>query len=143
MLAVGSQHPLAGRRRVRLAELHRQPLILATRKSATRRMLDQRFEAAGAQPFVAAEIDAIGPALDLARRTSIGAIVSEHAAVATPNLHVIALEDPTPLRTPGLLTKTSVPRSAACRSFAAIVRRTIVRAGMRTPSGAKSWRQSL
>jgi LysR family transcriptional regulator, cyn operon transcriptional activator len=143
VLVVSDQHPLATRRRIRLAELHRQPLILATQESATRGMLDERFESAGAQPFVAAEIDAIGPALDLARRTRIGAIVSEHAVSGAPGLHVIALEDPTPLRTPGLLLKASASHSSACRSFAALVRHTIAHAGMRTPRGARSRRVSL
>jgi LysR family transcriptional regulator, cyn operon transcriptional activator len=133
VLAVSAKHPLASRKRVRLAELHRQPLVLATQESATRRMLNQRFEAVGAQPFVAAEIDAIGPALDLARQTCIGAIVSEVAITDATELHVIALEDPIPLRTPGILWKAGAPRSAPCRSFATLVRQTVSHARMRMP----------
>ena len=106
VLAVSARHPFAGRKRVRLAELHRQPLVLPTQQSATRTaMLSQRFELAGVQPFIAAEIDAIGPMLALAQRTCIGAIVSEAAVADTAGLHVIALEDPIPLRTPELLVE--------------------------------------
>lgn len=137
VLVVAPDHPLAGRRHVRMAELHRQPLILNTPQSMTRRMLDERLGSVNAHPIVVAEIDAIQPALELVAQSHFGTIVSEHVAAAAQGLRVIPLEDPTPLRTPGLLWKTDAPGSSACRSFIAVVRQTIARRKLRTPFKTK------
>jgi LysR family transcriptional regulator, cyn operon transcriptional activator len=131
VLAVSGQHPLALRRRISMVELHREPLVLNTPESATRQMLDQHFASVRAEPNVVAEMDATYAMLGLVRATCIGAIVSEHALVGVPYLHRVALENPTPLRTPGLLWQISAPRSAACRSFVAMVRSTVSRASVK------------
>jgi LysR family cyn operon transcriptional activator len=143
VLVVAAQHKLATRRRVRLAELHCQPLVLNTRQSATRKMLDERLASVGAEPIIVAEIDAIQPMLDLVALSRFGAIVSEHAVSERAGLHVVPLEDPTPLRTPGILWKTDVPGSSACRSFVAIVRQTIARLKMKAPARSRGRQASL
>ena len=43
VLVVSPQHPLAGRKRIRLVELHRKPLVLLPEAFATRAMLDECF----------------------------------------------------------------------------------------------------
>jgi LysR family cyn operon transcriptional activator len=131
VLAVSDQHPLALRRRISLAELHREPLVLNSPDSATRQMLDEHFASVRAEPNVVAEMDATYAMLALVRATRIGAIVSEHALIGVPYLHRVALENPTPLRTPGLLWRASASRGAACRSFIATVRSTVSRAGVK------------
>jgi len=143
ILVVAVEHPLAASRRVRLVELHRQPLVLNTPDSATRRMLDEHFAAARAEPHIVAEMDSIPAILGLVRTMRVGAIVSEHAQPMTPELRQIALEQPTPLRTPGLLCKAGVPRSAACRSFIAVVRSTVSRAAVRRMPHFRQPRRSL
>ena len=133
MLVVSDQHPLAARKRLRLAELHREALVLNTPESATRRMLDERFASVRAEPVVVAEIDAIHPMLALIRATRIGGIVSEHSLGDLTGLQAVALEDPTPLRTPGIIWAPDRARSAACRSFVSIVRATVARANVKSP----------
>ena len=123
VLAVSPAHPLARRKRLRLVELHRQPLVLLPPSFATRAMLDECFRACGAEPAVIAEMDTIAPMLGLVERLQIGAIVSEHAVQRHSPLRVIPLESPTPLRTPGIVWRREEPRSAPMRTFAAIVRR--------------------
>jgi LysR family transcriptional regulator, cyn operon transcriptional activator len=133
VLVVNAQHPLAGRRHVRMAELHRQPLILNRPQATTRRMLNERLASVNAEPVIVAEVDAIQPTLQLVEQSPFGTIVSEMVAPMAKGLRAIPLEDPTPLRTPGLLWKTDSPGSSACRSFIAIVRQTIAKRRLRTP----------
>jgi LysR family cyn operon transcriptional activator len=131
VLAVSAGHPLASRRRISLAELHREPLVLNTADTATRQMLDERFSSVRAEPNVVAEMDATHAMLGLVRVSQIGAIVSEHTMVDAPDLRRVALENPTPLRTPGLLWRAGASRSAACRSFIATVRSIVSRASVK------------
>jgi LysR family transcriptional regulator, cyn operon transcriptional activator len=100
VLAVSPRHELAGRRHLRLAELHRQRLILNTPQSATRRMLEERLAAVNASPVVVAEIDAIQPALELVRASGLATIVSEHVVHLVPGVQAVPLDEPTPLSSP-------------------------------------------
>jgi LysR family cyn operon transcriptional activator len=134
VLVIAPQHPLAGRRHLRLAELHQQPLIMSTPLSVTRQMLDERLASVSAHPVIVAEIDAIEPTLRLVGMSRFGAIVSEHVVSEASGLHVVPLEEPTPLRTPGILWKTNAPRSSACRSFVATVRQVISRLKLKVPA---------
>jgi LysR family cyn operon transcriptional activator len=143
VLVVPPGHPFATRRRIRLAELHHQPLILNTRQSATRLMLDERLASVNAEPIIVAEVDAIQPTLDLVARGPYGAIVSEHVVSNARDICVVPLEDPTPLRTPGILWKTEIQGSNACRSFVALVRQTIARRKMKAPARARGREASL
>lgn len=133
VLAVGPQHPFAHRRRMRMVELHRQNLVLLPREFTTRRMLDGCFQSAGAEPVILAETNTIAPMLNLVRHMEIAAIVSEQAVTDLENLCIIALESPTPMRTPGILWRRDGERPAAVRSFAVIVRRTVSSAKLRRP----------
>jgi LysR family cyn operon transcriptional activator len=123
-LAVPPSHPLAARKRLRMSELHRLPVILLTRAFATRRMLDGWFEAAGAEPAVVVEMNTIGAMLEMARRSGLAAIVPARA-IRGADLGAVALEGPTPRRIPGFLWMRGRERAAAARSFAAIVRRAV------------------
>jgi LysR family cyn operon transcriptional activator len=123
VLAVGADHPFAKRRRVRMVELHRRRMILPTQSSATRRIIDDALRSVNAEPVVAAEIDSVAATVALVRRTHLGAIISRLAAPETKELRMVALESPTPLRTPGLLTRKNRTQSPELRSFIGILRR--------------------
>jgi LysR family cyn operon transcriptional activator len=126
VLAIGAGHPFAARKRLRLVELHRQPMILPTGRSSTRRIIDVALGSVGAEPLIVAEMDSLTATVELVRRTRLGAIVSRLAAPDAPDLSVLALESPTPLRTPGLLTRTDSTSTPALRSFIAILRRRVM-----------------
>src|SRR5262249_47529384 len=132
-LVVAETHPLAARKRIRLAELHGQELVLSSKESATRQMLEHRFQAVGAEPIVVAEMDSTAGMLSLVRKTQVAAIVSQLAAREVDGLRAIAFDNPKPLRTPGLLWKIKKPQSAAARAFAAIVRRVVSEANVKPP----------
>ena len=110
-----------------MVELHRRRVVLLPPLFATRVMLDECFAGSGAEPVVVAEMNTIAPMLGLVERTDIAAIVARNAVPPGMGLHLIPIESPTPVRTPGLLWLRSRDPQPAIRSFAAIVRRTALR----------------
>jgi len=133
VLAVAPSHPLAARRRIRMIELHREPLILLPASYSTRRLLDECFRAAGAQPNVVAEMNAIAAMLGVVARTRIGAIVAASAMTVGSTLRMIPMESPTPMRTPGLLFNAARPLGRASRAFAALLRKQATSGRPRQP----------
>jgi LysR family cyn operon transcriptional activator len=133
VLAVGRDHPLAGRRRIRLAELHRCPLVLQTRDSDTRQILDSYFASTGAEPVVVVEINAAGPMMSLVRQSELAAIVPKHVVCNVEGVRFVALESPTPLRTAGIILKSDRPKTLACQSFISVIRGAIVDANLQVP----------
>jgi len=125
-LVVSSGHALAGRKRIRMVELHRQALVLSTRDTTTRELLNEWFRSVGAEPVVVVEMNPIAPVLALVRRIEAGAIISRQALTNVDDLRVIPIENPTPLRTPGILWNRNHQPTAAAKSFAVIVRNAVV-----------------
>ena len=125
VLVVADTHPLAGRKRIRMVELHQQRLVLLPEYFATRTLLDECFKASGAEPIVVAEMSTIAPMLGLVLRMQIAAIAATNAVpAAMKGLRMIPLESPTPIRTPGMLWRLGGKRAAPVQSFAVIVRKT-------------------
>jgi LysR family cyn operon transcriptional activator len=125
VLVVSDSHPLAGRKRIRMVELHQQRLVLMPDYFSTRTLLDECFKASGAEPIVVAEMSTIAPMLGLVLRTQIGAIVAINAVpAALTGLQMIPIESPTPIRTPGILWRLDGDKAAPVQSFAVIVRKT-------------------
>lgn len=138
VLAVGTDHPFASRKRIRLAELHRQELVLQTKDSDTRQILDSNFKSVGAEPVIVAEMNAAAPMISLVQELNIGAIVSKHVASKFDKVKFVALESPTPLRTAGILLKTDRQKTLACQSFISVIRKAIIDANMHVPRMAIS-----
>ena len=138
VLAVGANHQFASRKRIRLAELHRHELVLQTRDSETRQILDSCFRSVSAEPIVAAEMNAAGPMISLVQELNIGAIVSKHVASGFERVRFIPLESPTPLRTAGILLKADRSKSLACQSFISVIRKAIVEAKLNLPRKGES-----
>ena len=125
VLVVSDTHPLAGRKRIRMVELHQQRLVLMPDYFATRTLLEECFKASGAEPLVVAEMSTIAPMLGLVLRTQVGAIVAINAVPAgMTGLQMIPIESPTPIRTPGILWRLEDDKAAPVQSFAVIVRKT-------------------
>lgn len=71
--------------------------------------------------------------LNLVRRTTIGAVVSQLAAADAGDLRLIPLDSPKPLRTPGLLWKVKKPQPSAITAFTAVIRGVVSDAKMKPP----------
>lgn len=123
VLVVGRNHPLAQRKRVRMVELNRQRMVLLPKEFSTRRMIDDCFRTCAAEPVVAAEMNAVAPMLATVARTDVAAIVAQNAVPVGDELRAIALESPTPVRTPGILWKREAQHPQQVRVFAGIVRK--------------------
>jgi LysR family cyn operon transcriptional activator len=124
-LVVSPRHPLANRKRVRMSELHKQDLILSTKDTTTRNLLDEWFRSVGAEPVVVVEMNPIAPVLALVRRIPLAAIVSRQALGEVEDLRIIPIESPTPLRTPGILWNRNHQPTVEAKSFAVIVRNAV------------------
>lgn len=132
VLVVGDEHPMAERKRIRLVELHRQPLVMLPEEFATRIMLNDCFRACGAEPKIVAEMNTISPMLALVEHTQIGAVVAHNAVVSESGLNIVLLESPTPVRTPGILWKRDTQhQSPEMRAFSRILRKLALSRSLR------------
>ena len=122
-LVVAATHPLARRRKVRMVELHGVRMVLLLPQFLTRKLLDDCFAAAGAKPVEVAQLNSIAPMIELIRQTDLAGIIPESAVGQREGLRVIPLEDPTPIRTPGMLWPKGATRSPVLKHFAEIIRR--------------------
>jgi LysR family cyn operon transcriptional activator len=68
----------------------------------------------------------IASALALVRRMAIGAIISRQALIEVKDLCIIPIENPTPMRTPGILWNRDRQPTAAAKSFAVILRNAVL-----------------
>jgi LysR family cyn operon transcriptional activator len=114
-----------------MIELHREPMVLLPARFSTRRLLDECFSAAGAEPNIVAEMNSVASMMGLVARADVAAIVAHNAMAHDSGLRMIPLENPTPVRTPGLLFKGNHPLDRAGKAFAALVRKQ----AMGTPDG--------
>ncbi|MBE7366617.1 LysR substrate-binding domain-containing protein [Ramlibacter pallidus] len=122
-LVVAREHPLARRRKVRMVELHNLRMVLLPAQFLTRKLLDDCFAASGARPVVVAQLNSVSPMIELIRQTDLAGIIPESAVGQREGLRVIPLEDPTPIRTPGMLWPKGASRSPVLKHFAEIIRR--------------------
>ncbi|UYO93217.1 LysR substrate-binding domain-containing protein [Pollutimonas sp. M17] len=123
-LVVGHTHPLAKRKRLRIAELHRESLVLLPPSFSTRRLLDECFSAAGAEPNVIAEMNTIPAMLGLLARENVGTIAAPSAvAEHSKPWRIIPLEGPTPIRTHGLLFMDKHAQTPASMAFITLIRK--------------------
>lgn len=123
VLVVANDHPLSKRRKVRMIELHNLRMALLPPIFSTRQQLDECFRAAGAEPVVVAQMNTIMPMIELVRQTDLAGIVGETAVGGLEGVSIVALENPTPIRTPGLLWKRGGSDDLVIKQFAAVVRR--------------------
>jgi LysR family cyn operon transcriptional activator len=106
-----------------MVELHNVRMVLLPGQFLTRKLLDDCFDAAGAKPLVAAQLNSVAPMIELIRQTDLAGIIPETAMAQSADLRVIPLEDPTPIRTPGMLWPKGATRSPVLKHLAEIIRR--------------------
>ena len=89
ILLVHRDHALAARKRLRMIELHRQPLALLSPEFAHRQLVDESLEKAEATPNVVAEFNSVRALIELIRILPIATIVPDRAVPPSPSLHQI------------------------------------------------------
>jgi DNA-binding transcriptional LysR family regulator len=93
-------HPLADRKRARLAEVYRFPIVSLPPGTGIRAVLDQASTAQGLRPDIALQASAPDAVVDLARRGLGLAILSASMATSYPDLRAVAISD---VRIPAVL----------------------------------------
>ena len=122
LLVTGRTHRFAARRRVRMRELAGEPLALFGKEYSTRHLLERYFKEAGIEPDVVCSANAIDVMLGIAKESAVATIIPESAIEKTPDIRVIELIDPVPVRISAVLWARHRFRSAAARTFAQLVR---------------------
>jgi len=129
-------HPLARRRRVALADLDGQPLLLLDRTTASRAWVDRRLAAAGVVPRVVMEMSSVEV---LKRLVELGFGLSIIPACAVAGaLAAVPLAGLGRPRRTGIVTPTYGPLSAAARAFIALARAELGGHGSRRSRGGRS-----
>lgn len=132
VLVVARGHRFASRRSVRMVELHRLPIVQLSRGFAMRKLLDDQFLSAHAEPHVMVEVNSIPPMLEMVAAGSLAAILPL-SAQNRAELVSILIESPTPMRTPGMAWKKNAGVSPLVRAFAELLRSEAARPGSMSP----------
>lgn len=119
VLVVPPGHRLAERRRVRMCELNGEPLVMLSQAYCTRRLVDESLRTGGAQARITVEMNAVEGILATVREGGAATVLPALAVQAANGLRTVALTEPTPRRTVGLLWRRDGYRRAAARAFAA------------------------
>jgi DNA-binding transcriptional LysR family regulator len=94
VVGVPDGHPLAGRKRVRTADLAHHPLVCLPAGTGIRTAFEQASEAHGVEPHIAFEASAPDTVADLAVRGLGAAVLSASpAADNADRLHVVPISD--------------------------------------------------
>lgn len=119
VLVASAGHRLAHRQRVRMRELDGEPLVMLSTAFCTRRLAEESLRASGARPLITVEMNAIEGILATVREGGAATVLPALAVQGATDVKAIALVEPTPRRTVGLLWHRDSFRSAAARAFAA------------------------
>lgn len=125
MLVVGAAHRLAGRKRVRLADLAREPLVLMTRDYYTRALVEQYFDQRGLVPNIVCETNALGLMMDLAAASQVATLLPESTIDPSARVAVIPVYEPVPIRVSALLWSKRHHRTTAATTFAGLLRQRL------------------
>jgi LysR family cyn operon transcriptional activator len=106
-ILVNSRHPFAKLRKLRMADLHGQELVMQPKTCTTRAILDIAFKQAGCEPNIAVEMDSLEGIKALVQKSRIAALTSRLALKSTDDIVAIPVEGPTPIRVPGLIKRAS------------------------------------
>lgn len=128
VLVVARTHRLASRKSVRMVELHRQPIVQLSRGFAMRKLLEDQFLSAHAEPHVMVEVNSIPPMLEMVAAGTLAAILPM-SAQNRAELVSIPIESPTPIRTPGMAWKKKAGSGPFVRTFAELLRSEASHAG--------------
>jgi LysR family transcriptional regulator, cyn operon transcriptional activator len=102
VLAVPPSHRLAGRERVRVAELAGEPLCLLGQGFCTRRIIEDCFDRAGTQPKVVVEMNSVEGVMAVVEAGGPATILPA-LGTGGRSLACVRIEKPTPKRTVSLL----------------------------------------
>ncbi len=118
---VATDHPLAKRRRLRMRDLANHPMALLAPHYCTRQLIDRAMAEAAIQPEVKVEMNSVDSILSTVKRTQLLTLLPTLALCQRDTgLKAIAVTEPTPRRSVGLLWLQTAQRRAAAHAFATV-----------------------
>jgi DNA-binding transcriptional LysR family regulator len=131
VLAISADHPLAGRRSIRVAELEGVPLVMFKDGYDLREATIEACRRAGFAPVLAVQGLEMDGALALATAGVAGAVVPESVVPRSGPLRAVRFRNHTLKRTIGLASRKDRPLSPAAEAFeAALVDQVSSRSGV-------------
>jgi LysR family cyn operon transcriptional activator len=128
---VAAGHKLAKRRRMRVNELGGQPLALLAPKYCTRQLIDRAFADAAVKPDVRVEMNSVASILSTVRRTELVSLLPSLALCSQDDgLKTIALTNPTPRRSIGLVSLNGTKCRAAGIAFSKVTQSVLAERGL-------------
>jgi len=121
VLIVGRLHPFFNRRRIRLRELHDQPLALLSRGSPSRELIDRCLESNGVVPRVMLEMNSNEGVLATVRASALATLRVESVLRGAPDLRAVRIAGPMLERTTAIFWNRGY-RSAAARAVADLIK---------------------
>ena len=123
-LVANRAHPLAGRRKVTVRDLHEQPLVLLGRDFPLRQLIDRRLAHHGVTPRIVMEMNANDAVLSTVRAGALATIITARELRDSANLRSIPIDDPQLTRTAAILWSRDAYRPAAARALAELVKQS-------------------
>jgi DNA-binding transcriptional LysR family regulator len=138
VLAVGADHPLAGRRSIRVAELQHVPLVMFKDGYDLREATMRACREAGFAPLLAVEGLEMDGALALAAAGVAAAVVPESVVLPSGPLRAVRFRHGALWRTIGLASRRDRPFSPAAQAFVAALREHLAERYARDAASANS-----
>jgi LysR family cyn operon transcriptional activator len=118
---VTADHALAAKRNLRIRDVARHPMVLLAQKFCTRQLIDRAMSEAGVQPDVKVEMNTVDSILSTVRRTQLVTLLPELALCQRDTgLKAIAITEPAPRRSVGLVWLENAHQRAAAEAFAEV-----------------------
>lgn len=121
ILATGSHHKLASRKKVKLSELENYPFALFNSRLKTRKLIDEAFEKTGIEPNVVLEMNTMDGLLRSVSNSELITLVPERGALHHEDICCIQIETPRAYRQIGVLRRQGTYKSAASLAFEKIM----------------------
>ena len=121
-LVVGTSHPLAGLKRVKLEQLEGVPLALVSRETRSRKLIDECLGARGVAPRIEIEMNSVDAVLATVMRSALATICVSRALLNAPGLRAIPIDEPALTRSTSILRLADSHHSAASRALTEHIR---------------------
>jgi LysR family cyn operon transcriptional activator len=118
---VAADHALAKNRHLRIRDVAKHPMALLAQKFCTRQLIDRAMAEARAQPDVKVEMNSVDSILSTVRRTQLVTLLPTLALCQRDTgLKAIAVIEPSPRRSVGLLWLENAHQRATAQAFAEV-----------------------
>jgi LysR family transcriptional regulator, cyn operon transcriptional activator len=122
-----SNHPIAKMDSIRVRDVAKYPMVLLSGKYCTRQLIDRAFVEAAVTPEIQVEMNSVESILATVRSARLVTLLPSLAMCQTKRgLKAIALKEPTPRRTVGLLWLQGAHRRLAAEAFAKVTQEALM-----------------